>query len=193
MATNIQTLLETPPGFRSDTVARFLWQMDEQRRALTADTRGLGPEKLRWQPAPGMNTIGMLLAHIAYAESHLTQVGLEGRSESDTITAIGLSVEEEGMPLAAGAPPPSLAGRELEWFDALLQRARTHTRRVAMTLTDGDLAREIRRRRPDGTERVFNVGWVLYHMLEHEAGHHGQINLLRHLLMTSRNATLPGA
>jgi len=28
---------------------------------------------------------------------------------------------------------------------------------------------------------VFNVGWVFYHMIEHEAGHHGQINLLRHL------------
>jgi len=35
--------------------------------------------------------------------------------------------------------------------------------------------------RPDGSERVFNVGWVLYHILEHEAGHRGQINLLRHL------------
>ena len=30
--------------------------------------------------------------------------------------------------------------------------------------------------------RVFNVGWVLYHLIEHEAGHRGQINLLRHLL-----------
>ena len=32
-------------------------------RALIADTRGLTPEALGWQPAPGMNTIGMLLAH----------------------------------------------------------------------------------------------------------------------------------
>jgi len=52
---------------------------------------------------------------------------------------------------------------------------------VAMTLADDDLGREIHRRRPDGSERVFNVGWVLYHILEHEAGHHGQINLLKHL------------
>ncbi len=187
MAMIVQTLLETPPGFRSETVARFLWQMDEQRQALTADTRGLTPEALAWQPAPGMNTIGMLLAHIAYAESHLTQVGLEGKAESDTRTAIGLGVEEEGLPLAPGGPPaPALAGRDLAWFDDLLERARANTRRVAMTLTDADLAREVRRRRPDGTERVFNVGWVLYHMLEHEAGHRGQIALLRHLHRASR-------
>ncbi len=182
----VQTLLETPPGFRSATVGRFLWQMDEQRRRLVADSRGLSAAELGWQPAPGMNTIGMLLAHIAYAESHLTQIGLEGRATSDTTAAIGLSEQEEGMPLAEGAPPaPALAGRELAWFDGLLERARAGTRRVAMTLTDEDLAREVRRPRPDGSVRVFNVGWVLYHMLEHEAGHHAQINLLRHLRRTA--------
>jgi uncharacterized damage-inducible protein DinB len=52
---------------------------------------------------------------------------------------------------------------------------------VAATLGDDDLARDVHRRRVDGSERVFNVGWVLYHILEHEAGHRGQINLLRHL------------
>lgn len=182
MSPTLQTLLESPPGFRSETVGRFLWQMDEQRRRLLADTRGLTPETLGWQPAPGMNTIGMLLAHIAYAENHLTQIGLEGKATSDTGSAIGIREEEEGMPLAEGAPPsPALAGRDLEWFDGLLERSRAYTHRVATTLAESDLAREVRRPRPDGSERVFNVGWVLYHMLEHEAGHHAQINLLRHL------------
>ena len=182
MPATIQTLLEAPPGFRSESVARFLWQMDEQRRALIADTRDLTPEALGWQPAPGMNSIGMLLAHIAYAENHLTQVGLEGKATSDTKAVIGIGEQEEGLPLAPGAPPPpALAGHDLAWFDGMLERARTYTRRVAMTLAENDLAREVRRQRPDGSARVFNVGWVLYHMLEHEAGHHGQINLLRHL------------
>lgn len=182
MAPTVQTLLEAPSGYRSETVARFLWQMDEQRRMLLAATRNLSAVDLNWQPAPGMNSIGMLLAHIAYAETHLTQIGLEGKATSDTKSVIGIDEEEEGMPLAEGAPPsPALAGRELAWFDAMLVRSREATRRVAMTLTDADLARLVRRPRPDGSERVFNVGWVLYHMLEHEAGHRGQIGLLRHL------------
>jgi uncharacterized damage-inducible protein DinB len=186
MASTLQTLLEIPPGYRSETVARFVWQLDEQRRALIDDTRGLTPEALGWQPAPGMNTIGMLLAHIAYAESHLTQVGLEGKATSDTRAAIGITAEEEGLPLAPGAPPsPALVGRDLAWFEGLLERARACTRKVALTMTDQDLARQVRRPRPDGTQRVFNVGWVLYHMLEHEAGHRGQINLLRHLMRSS--------
>ena len=181
MATTLQTLLQIPVGYRSETVARFLWQMDEQRRALIADTRGLTPTELAWQPAPGMNSIGMLLAHIAYAENHLAQVGLEGRDASNTRSVIGIGEEDEGLPLAPGAPPsPALDGRDLAWFDAVLESSREYTRRVAMALTDEDLGRERHRRRPDGTERVFDVGWVLYHMLEHEAGHHAQVNLLRH-------------
>ena len=194
MAKSLQTLLETPPGFRSATVARFLWQLDEQRRALIEDSRGLTPADLGWQPAPGMNTIGMLLAHIAYAENHLTQIGLQGKATSDTRAVIGIGEEEEGLPLGPGAPPsPALARRDLAWFDGLLERARTYTRTVALTLTDEDLAREVRRPRPDGTQRVFNVGWVLYHMLEHEAGHRGQINLLRHLMRSHGGDAPAGA
>jgi uncharacterized damage-inducible protein DinB len=176
------TRLATPEGFRSREIGRFLWQMDEQRRRLLEDTRGLTPEDLEWQCAPGMNTIGMLLAHIAYAETHLAQVGLLSEPTGHARDVIGIGVEEEGMPLAPGAGPSSaLAGRPLAYFDDLLARARAHTHAVAKTMTDEDLDADIVRPRPSGGRRVFNKGWVLYHMLEHEAGHHSQINLLKHL------------
>jgi uncharacterized damage-inducible protein DinB len=178
----IRTLLTVPEGYRSATVARFLWQMDEQRAGLLADVRGLSPAALGWQPRPGMNTIGMLLAHIAYAEAHLGQVGLLGEAVGHAEDVIGLTEEEEGLPLAPGAPPsPALEGRTLADFEGLLSRAREHTRTIARTMTDADLEREVVRRRPDGTLRVFNVGWVFYHLLEHEAGHRGQIGVLKHL------------
>jgi hypothetical protein len=183
-----QRILGPASGATSKLPGLFLWQLDDQSRRLTEDTRGATPEELAWQSAPGMNTIGMLLAHIAYAENHLTQVGLEGKATSDTRTAIGISEDEEGMPLASDGPPsPALAGRDLVWFDGLLERARLHTRKVAQALTDADLAREVRRPRPDGTQRIFNLGWVFYHLLEHEAGHRGQINLLQHLARTARD------
>ena len=178
----LQTLLETPPGYASAQVARFVWQLDEQSRRLADDVRGIGVEELEWQPAPGMNTIGMLLAHIAYAEAHLSQVGLLGETTGHAHDVIGIREEDEGMPLPPGGlPPAALAGRDHAFFTGALDRARAHTRHVASTLTDTDLERLVTRHRPDGTIRVFNVGWVLYHLLEHEAGHHAQINLLRHL------------
>ena len=185
MTTNkvVVTELTTLDGFASREAARFLWQMDEQRRRLIEDTRGLSPADLEWQPAPGTNTIGMLLAHIAYAEAHLGQVGLLGERQGHAVDVIGITEEQEGMPLAEGAPPaPALAGRPLAFFDDLLARAREHTHRVARTLTDADLATMVvRPPRADGVVRHFNRAWVLYHLLEHESGHHEQINLLKHL------------
>ena len=180
--TTLETLLVAPPGYACATVARFMWQLDEQRRALLEDTRALTAEELAWQPAPGMNTIGMLLAHIGYAEAHLVQVGLEGEARGHAHDVVGITDAEEGLPLPPGGQPPAaLAGRELGFFDALLAKARARTREVAACLTDADLERHVFRPRPDGTRRVFNPGWVLYHLIEHEAGHHGQINLMRHL------------
>ena len=176
-----ETLLVTPAGFRSREVARFLWQMDEQRRGLLDLVRGVTPDELEWQPAPGMNTIGMLLAHIAYAEAHLVQIGVEGKATSDCRAVIGIGEEEEGLPLSPGAPPsPALNGRPLAQFEDMLARARAYTHDACATIEDADLDRQIVRTRPDGSQRIFNVGWVLYHVLEHEAGHRGQIALLRH-------------
>ena len=96
---------------------------------------------------------------------------------------IGLTEAEEGLPLEPGAPPsPALRGRPLEDFVDMLARARAYTRRVAAGLDEADLEQRVERPpRPDGSRRAFNVGWVLYYLLEHEAGHRGQINLIRHL------------
>ncbi|MEO5617154.1 MAG: DinB family protein, partial [Candidatus Eisenbacteria bacterium] len=87
----VRTALVTPGGFASREVARFLWQMDEQRRRLAADTRDLSAEDLAWQIRPGMNTIGMLLAHIAFAETNLAQVGLLGETKGHPHDVIGLA------------------------------------------------------------------------------------------------------
>ena len=182
----VQTLLVVPGGYRSTTVGRYVAQMDDQSRRLTDDTRGLEPEPLGQQLAPGMNTIGMLLAHIAVAEVHMASVGLEGREDSDVPSVLGIRIEDDGLPLPPdGLPPAALRGKELAYFDDLLGRARVNTKRVASQLTDEDLARRITRQRPDGSTRVFDVDWMLYHMVEHQAGHYAQINLLKHLYKTT--------
>ncbi len=182
MSSTVQTLLEPPAGFRSAVAAAWAAGLDDQTRRLTEATRGLTPAALEWQPAPGMNTIGMLLAHIAVAEVHLTDVGVRGLETSDVPATIGLRIEDDGLPLPEhGAPPEGLRGRDLGFFDDLLARARAHSRSYLGALTDADLERRIVRPRPDGGTRVFNLGWMVYHLLEHQAGHFGQILLLLHL------------
>ena len=63
----------------------------------------------------------------------------------------------------------------------LLRRARAHTRRIAARYRAAELARIVERTRRDGEVSRMSVRWILYHVLEHFAGHYGQILLLRHL------------
>jgi uncharacterized damage-inducible protein DinB len=102
---------------------------------------------------------------------------------------LGIGVDDDGMPLAAGGlPPETLRGRDLAYHDDLLARARAHTRAAVRELADADLDREIIRRRDDGSTRTLNLRWILYHVVEHQAGHYGQINLLRHLYRLAARA-----
>jgi uncharacterized damage-inducible protein DinB len=179
----VQRILEPRPGTTSRLAGLFLWQLDDQSRRLTEDTRGALPDELAWQPLPGMNTIGMLLAHIAAVEVGWIRAALFGK-DRDSGEVLGLTKREIDMPLAPdAASPAALAGRELPYFDDLLARARAFTRRSIATLSDADLDRRFRTPaswEAGGGEFEGTIGWALYHILEHEAGHYGQINLLRH-------------
>ncbi len=60
---------------------------------------------------------------------------------------------------------------------------------MASRLDDAALASDVTRPpREDGTQRVFDRRWVLHHMVEHTAGHLGQVQMIRHLLRLARGA-----
>jgi len=187
--TDIFRDIPIPPGYRSREAALFVSQMEDQSRRLATGTRGLSPEGLAWQLEPGMNTIGMLLAHIAIVEVYWMQIGVLGSESSDAVSVLGIREEDDGIPLAEDAgPPEALAGRDLAFFDDLLARARDFTRLQAMQLTDADLDRQIEIILANGAHHTSTVRWRLYHVLEHLAGHFGQILLLRHALRIAEAA-----
>jgi Protein of unknown function (DUF664) len=177
-------ILEPSTGFKSTEASSFIAQMDDLSRRLRADTRDLTPEILGWQPAPGMNTMGMLLAHNAIVEVFWTGLVLDDlqRDAVPYEKILGVSGDDDGMPMPEGGmPPQALANKDVAFFDDLLDRARANLKRAARVLDDAAMERQITRSRPDGTQRVVNVRWTIYHMLEHFSGHYGQILLLKHL------------
>ena len=130
-----------------------------------------------------MNTIGMLLAHLALVEVFWTQVGPERKTQFETDSILGLDLSHgDGMPAPADAKPPAhLAGKTLPDYLDLLAKARAYANRAVMKLDDDALNSVFQRtRRYDGKTEELNMRWVLYHMLEHFSGHYGQILLLRH-------------
>lgn len=182
MSTPDRSAIEIPTGYRSKEVGSFIAQMDDQLRLLTEDTRDVTPEELEWQPKPGMNTIGMLLAHNAIVEVFWTLVALKRDEKPMAEPVLGVNMDDDGMPLPEdGAPPATLAGKNLAFYDELLRKARVFLKDLAKGVSDSDLDREVTRTRADGTKRVINVRWYFYHIMEHFSGHYGQMLLLRHL------------
>ena len=172
--------------FASRQIGLFVAQLDDQNRRMLEDLKDITPAELEWQSAPGMNTIGMLLAHIAIVEVFWIELGplAIGSSEgADTELAkiLGIGSNDDGMPLAATTQPPSiLAGRNLSFYEDLLRKARNFTRECVGSFTDQDLDKTGSLKRKDGSTGTYTVRWVLYHVLEHEAAHYGQISLIRH-------------
>jgi len=182
MSTPQRSILEIPPGYKSKEVGSFLAQMDDQTRRLTENTRDITPEELEWQPKPGMNTIGMLLAHNAIVEVFWTLIVVKRDEKPMAEPILGINMDDDGMPVPEeGTPPAGLAGKNIAFYDELLRKARAFLKDASKDVPDSDLEREITRTRPDGTQRVINVRWYFYHLLEHFAGHYGQVLLLRHL------------
>jgi uncharacterized damage-inducible protein DinB len=168
-------------GFSSVEVAVKVSEIEAVHALLYAAVRGMSVPQLGDQSAPGRNTIGMLLAHVAVSETHLGQVGLLGERDGHVHDVLGIREDDDGLPLPPdGRPPAALADRDLAFFIDLLERALTHTRTCAAGLREADLGTDIvRPPRPDGTQRIFDRRYILFHMVEHAAQHLGQIHSLK--------------
>ncbi|HTM00194.1 MAG TPA: DinB family protein [Candidatus Omnitrophota bacterium] len=190
MQTVVRSHILPLPGFRSPEAGTFLAQLDEQLRLVKEATRELTPEDLMWQPAPGMNTIGMLLAHMAIVEVFWTKFVLGGDPSAPVEDVLGIDADGDGLPVPEGGPAfPPLNGKDLAFYHDLLDRSREFLKRTARERSPEDMEREIQRERPDGSVRSFNVRWYYYHLLEHFSGHRGQIQLLVHMRRATRERT----
>lgn len=182
MATMTHRTIELPAGFRSAEAALVVASLDDQTRLLFEDLEGATPEELQYQPNLGMNTIGMLLTHMAVVEAWWTLVIVAKADPASVLPILGINDDDDGMPIEPGAKPIALLnGKDLAFYRDLHAKARAYITKMVSGWTDADLKAEVVRKRPDGTEVSISGRWYLYHVLEHFSGHYGQILLLRHL------------
>lgn len=180
------THLELPQGFDSRSqwaVGQFMAQLDDQSRLLREAVNGYEADQLQWQPRPGVNTAGMLLAHMAVAECAWLNIiaadlPLEPDGELRIWEILGIRMNDDGLPLSPdGTHPVSLAGWTLDRYLDLLGRARVATYERVKPWQDEALHKTHTTR-----TRVVSRHWILYHVLEHFAAHFGQILMLKHMM-----------
>lgn len=163
-------LIITPPAGYDPTVARWLWLLADTRSRTLAVLTGLDERYLTWRPDDEANAIGTLLYHIVAIELDWLYVEILERPEyGPEVTALlpyeiressGRLMPVENEPLANHLARMA-AARQL-----LLDELRP--------MHAADFYR-VRRFEPyDVTPE-----WVLYHLIEHETGHRGEMAELR--------------
>lgn len=166
--------VSTLPGYETE-IGRWLWCLEDVRRSLLKELTGIS-QKILDKKVDERQTIGSLLYHIAYVEADWLYVEVLGVEWDPQIRSL--------FPLKFFAEDGSLihiAGQSLEeHFDRLHQVREaflSHFRSMSL----------VSWRKP----RVFEdyevtPEWVVYHLIEHESHHRGQIfHLLRKLQFES--------
>ena len=148
--------LKYPSGYDAksqSTISLFAAQLDDQLLLLKESVAKLTVPQLEWQPQRGMNTIGMLLAHIAVVEVFWINVASkEIPSEPDgdeiELKIIGIRMDDDGLPIQPdGLHPATLYGKSVEEYFTMLDKARAAIHEEMQTWRDSELEGTFTRKR----------------------------------------------
>jgi len=163
-------LLISPLAGYDPLVARWLWLLTDIRQRTLEVLEGISERTLTWRPDDEANAIGTLLYHIVAIELDWLYFEILERTD------YGL---EGGALLPYEIREPS--GRLMPVYDENLQQHLDRMAAARQLLLDAlrpmTAAEFYRVRHLDPYD--VTPEWVLYHLMEHEAGHRGEIAELR--------------
>ncbi|MFB9843221.1 DinB family protein [Mucilaginibacter ginsenosidivorans] len=145
--------------------------MQDARLTTILSLKNLTVAELHWQYKTGWNTIGALLSHMVAIENYFRVEFVEGRKLTDEETQKWLPAMDMGKYL-----PQLITGQAVEHYVAELSRSREMMLASLANVTHDDLTRRIN---DYDAETGCNLAWVLYHMVEDEIYHRGQISIIR--------------
>lgn len=181
--------LKIAKGFDTRTQKRvglFVAQLDEQLASLKPHVKNLTVKQLQWQLKPGMNSIGILLAHLATAELFwvkVAPVGMKWEPDGKELIQRICGIKDDGIPLAKdGRHPSCLKGLTAEKYLAILAKSRRVIKTELKKWYDRDLDKFYQLGKKTQASRTA----TLHHILEHFSGHYGQILMIKHLMRDAK-------
>ncbi len=158
------------PGYPEEA-RRWLWALEELRRRTLRIMQGLDQRTLDWEgPNGDENAIGTLLYHIALVEMDWLFMDIR---EVDMPAAVR---ELLPQPMRTGKRLTPMRGVALSLHMDRLDRSRRILLEDLRSVTLEDWRRP---RNPKGADYSVTPEWIVFHLVEHEAGHASQIASLK--------------
>lgn len=164
--------LEPVAGF-TPGIGHYVAQLQRTRAELLRQVEHLTPAQLSWHPNDTIESIGTQMLHVAAVEWSWIYGDILGGSPDNDYPGSW----KEAAPIQLGVP--QVSGKPLAYFTDRLQQDRDAILAALNGLTDTDLPRMIT---DEESGDQFSVDWILFHLVEHEAHHAAQVELLRRLL-----------
>ena len=161
------------PGY-SPGIGRYITQLTLTRRELLQQLEGLTPEQLSWHPSDDVESIGTQLLHVAAIEWSWVFEDIFGRPGEE------YSGWEEALPIRLGLP--QVSGRPLEDYLATMNQVRDDAFAALRALTDDDLPKLRPEQPAEPDSGQYTIDLIFFHLVEHEARHAGQVELMVRLL-----------
>lgn len=155
----------------------LVYELEDVRKVLLNGVEHLSKEQLFEPPVKGEFPIGAYLMHMAEVDlgwlATLSQDSVEISDDIKKRSYYNSWYDAWGDDI--GEPPKEAIERQV-YFDTIAE-----TRKMLLdyinTMTDEDLEQTITRKHGD-REHSFTKKWIIYHLIEHEAHHRGQMFML---------------
>ena len=157
------------PSGKSE-VSLLLAMMDATTKSWKDELRGISESEFKWQALKGGHSIGMIVLHCAMAEYWWIHGVAKGKKvDMKFIHSLGY----KRMDIANGVYGTPLR-KPKAWYLKQITDVRKKTKVSVKRLK----ATHVGVGRGD---QEYSLRWILHHLVEHEAYHHGQMVLLREL------------
>ncbi|MBL7127935.1 MAG: DinB family protein [Ignavibacteria bacterium] len=150
------------------------WILEDVRKVTLRGIEGLTKEQLFKSPIEGEYPIGAYLMHLAEAEVYWLQVISDTKVNVEIKKRLYYGKWFDPNKGKAEGPEEPLEVKE--YLDAL-RKVRELLRNYIFTMKDAELE-EIIIYKWEGGEDKISKKWIIYHLIEHEAHHRGQMMML---------------
>ncbi|MDQ3022071.1 MAG: DinB family protein [Bacteroidota bacterium] len=157
----------------NDQIQLLKWMLEDVRKETLEGVKHLTKEQLFQNPIEGEFPIGAYLMHFAEVDVSWLEI-LSGHEQPEDLKK--KSYYDKWFDPSEESSPPKEPIEIKEYLETIAM-ARKNFLDYISTLKDSDLEENVIRQGKSGERKILKK-WIIYHILEHEAHHRGQMFML---------------